>query len=501
MLNLTTVQRFARLSLLVCLATSGDAASSSSSSGGGGDGNNMSPGKLRSLGEEALLQRDYEGAESYYDRACRSEPDNAVNFYKLSKVHHRMRRLSAALDDLDKAIELDPKKSAWLKERAKLLINLGQCGRAVEDCQRAETAEDDPLYVKAMECDHAISEATEFYLAEDWEEASQYLQIALSLTERAFDLLFMKAQADYHVGDYYGAVSETGRILKSNAGHLEAYRLRGEAYYRLGEHDTAQQHFREGLKHDPEHQGCKKGHRRVKNLLKKDRKAREFADNGQHAEAIETWEAAVSLDPQHFEYTKPTALNIVESYLAMEDFDNAIETAELAVRIHDESDVTPRLVLGDALLAAEKFEEAVRTYHEAMENAERDEDKQTCHEHIQKGETALKQSKEKNYYKILGVPRNAKLKEIKKAYRDGALKWHPDKNEDKEAAEKMFQDIGEAYEVLSDKEKRAKYDRGEDVFENQGGHRGHNPHEFFQHHFQNMGGMGGGGGHHTFHFG
>lgn len=107
---------------------------------------------------------------------------------------------------------------------------------------------------------------------------------------------------------------------------------------------------------------------------------------------------------------------------------------------------------------------------------------------------ALKQSKEKNYYKILGLQRNADAKEIKKAYRELALKWHPDKNlgETKEEAEKMFQDISESYEILSDKELRAKYDRGEPVFENQGGGQQHNAHQFFNQHF-------GGGGQQRFH--
>lgn len=111
---------------------------------------------------------------------------------------------------------------------------------------------------------------------------------------------------------------------------------------------------------------------------------------------------------------------------------------------------------------------------------------------MQEAEVALKQSKEKNYYKILGVSRQANKKEIKKAYRDLALKWHPDKNDDKETAEKMFQDVGEAYEVLSDEETRAKYDRGEAVFENQGGGGGGhhtNAHQFFNRHFQQGGGF------------
>ena len=57
----------------------------------------------------------------------------------------------------------------------------------------------------------------------------------------------------------------------------------------------------------------------------------------------------------------------------------------------------------------------------------------------------------KDYYKILGVKKNAKEKDLKKAYRKLALKWHPDKNIDnKDLATKKFTAISEAYEVLSD---------------------------------------------------
>ncbi|MHC1585093.1 MAG: DnaJ domain-containing protein, partial [Candidatus Syntropharchaeia archaeon] len=66
----------------------------------------------------------------------------------------------------------------------------------------------------------------------------------------------------------------------------------------------------------------------------------------------------------------------------------------------------------------------------------------------------------RDYYEILGVGRNASLDEIKRAYRRLAKKYHPDVNRDnpKEAEEK-FKEISEAYEVLSDPEKRARYDR------------------------------------------
>ncbi len=64
----------------------------------------------------------------------------------------------------------------------------------------------------------------------------------------------------------------------------------------------------------------------------------------------------------------------------------------------------------------------------------------------------------KDYYKILGVNTNASQKEIKKAYRKLAAKYHPDKNPDDKTAEDKFKELNEANEVLSDKEKREKYD-------------------------------------------
>lgn len=65
----------------------------------------------------------------------------------------------------------------------------------------------------------------------------------------------------------------------------------------------------------------------------------------------------------------------------------------------------------------------------------------------------------KDYYKILGVNKTADDKEIKKAYRKLARQYHPDKNPDDKAAEDKFKDVAEAYEVLSDAEKRQKYDQ------------------------------------------
>jgi len=65
----------------------------------------------------------------------------------------------------------------------------------------------------------------------------------------------------------------------------------------------------------------------------------------------------------------------------------------------------------------------------------------------------------KDYYKVLGVGRDASAEDIKKAYRKLALKYHPDRNPDDKSAEDKFKEVNEANQVLSDLEKRAKYDQ------------------------------------------
>lgn len=100
----------------------------------------------------------------------------------------------------------------------------------------------------------------------------------------------------------------------------------------------------------------------------------------------------------------------------------------------------------------------------------------------------------RDYYEILGVSKSADAAEIKKAYRKLAVKFHPDKNPGDHTAEDKFKELGQAYEALSDPDKRAAYDRyGHDAFNGgMGGGRGgfHDPADIFS---QVFGGAFGGG--------
>src|SRR5688572_17517036 len=115
----------------------------------------------------------------------------------------------------------------------------------------------------------------------------------------------------------------------------------------------------------------------------------------------------------------------------------------------------------------------------------------------------------KDFYEILGVNKSATPEQIKKAYRKKAIEYHPDKNPGDKEAEENFKTAAEAYEVLSDPDKKARYDQyGHAAFENGGGYGGHhmNMDDIFSQFgdifgsafggggFSGFGGFGGGGG-------
>jgi DnaJ homolog subfamily C member 3 len=117
-------------------------------------------------------------------------------------------------------------------------------------------------------------------------------------------------------------------------------------------------------------------------------------------------------------------------------------------------------------LEADEFEACMQTLNHAKENVDGAAQNPRISEMLQKAHTLLKRLKEKDYYKVLGVSRDADEREIKRAYRKMTLQYHPDKvaqlGGSKEEAEKKMASINEAYEVLSNPELKQRFDMGDD---------------------------------------
>lgn len=134
----------------------------------------------------------------------------------------------------------------------------------------------------------------------------------------------------------------------------------------------------------------------------------------------------------------------------------------------DSENLDARLNRAESLLATDEFERAKNDFkicHDQDRNNERVCIFNQIVQGYQKAEALLKRSLTNDYYKVLGVDRQASAKEIKKAYRKKASEWHPDKYSgdlSKDEVLKKMSQINQAYEVLGNEELKARYDQGDD---------------------------------------
>lgn len=285
-------------------------------------------------------------------------------------------------------------------------------------------------------------------------------------------------------------------LLRNNQSDPEALVLRGRALYAQGENDKAIKHFRQALNCDPDFRDAVKYLRLVQKLDRMKEDGNKDYKSGRWQSALEKYTEALEVDPLNKGTNSKILQNRALCQIKLKNYDNAISDCEAALKL-DPSYTKARKTKASAMGAAGNWEDAVR---ELKSLQEQDPNDAAIAKEVRKAELELKKSKRKDYYKILGIEKDASETDIKKAYRKLAIIHHPDKNPDDESAAERFKDIGEAYETLSDDQKRAAYDRGDELMEHDhfgggggfggGGAQGIDPEILMQ----MFGGMGGGGG-------
>lgn len=464
----------------------------------------QSVGKIRAAADVAFSKGEVEESAKLWQQVIALEPENEQNYYKLFRVHLRQKKHKEAIHDLNECLKLKPTHVQSLSQRGKLLLKVGRCAEAEVDFKNLAKVDpnnkDIGLTADAGKCAVQIKLAENAYSRQQWSVARNHYSEVARYSELSAHALLRRAWCTFRTGDMYESIADAGKVLKLEPNNIAALELRGGCYYTLGEKETAMNHYRQALKLDPEHKGCKEGHRLIKKIQKsRDRYAKAVAKGDREA-ALTHLQAVIDADPEHGTSVPEAQKDMAKLYMELGQHKDAKLMAEDALK-KNENDGSLLILLADIMMDNEEWDEAIFRIKKALEQ---NEGNREWHEKLRKAEAALKQSKQKDYYKILNLPRNCKPKDIKKAYREGALRWHPDKHtgeEEKEKAEKQFQLIAEAYEILSDPELRRKFDLGEEVLPNQGGGGGGGGHNPFGRGFNPFGGGGGGHQHFNFHFG
>jgi DnaJ family protein C protein 7 len=237
-------------------------------------------------------------------------------------------------------------------------------------------------------------------------------------------------------------------LLRNNNQDPEALVLRGRALYSQGENDKAIQHFRQAVSLDPDYRDAVKYLRMVQKLDRMKAEGNAEYKAGHWAAAIEKYTETLEIDPLNKSINSKLLQNRALCRVQLKDYKGAIEDCERALSL-DPAYTKARKTKASALGQSGKWEEAVR---ELKDIQEQDPTDAGIAKQLRNAELELKKSKRKDYYKILGVEKDADENQIKKAYRKAAIVHHPDKNPDDEDAAERFKDIGEAYETLSDPE-------------------------------------------------
>lgn len=454
----------------------------------------------------ALASYDYAGALEAYDQALVQEPDAWLTYFRRSTAYQALGRTGAALADLQAAIDRNPQLAKAYLQRARIHLKEGDLALAKDELKRMSAhvpkkggSEQDLAQADALKERIAHAEKLEKQLAKlenkGPKKAAECVAVASELLDTAPNHTSARAQRAHcfvQENKLEDALTDWNRIAHLAPTPTMQLRLALLSYYVLGTRgsqlqDAGLAHLKACLHNDPDNKRCIQAHKQLRRTDKAIQKARNFAD-------AESWSAVVSAlkgakvggptlrdeviallhsatkgEGGHEPVLPPEVTDPASRSELLAEIDTlycrAYVGQNLLKKAHDfcerllkrDPDSVPALVAqGEQLLAQEQNEEAVRVLTRAFDLTQHT--NRDVHQRLQKAQKRLKQSKSKDYYKTLGVARDADARTIKKAYRRLARERHPDKG----GSQEQMAELNEAFGVLGNDELRARYDQGDD---------------------------------------
>ena len=360
----------------------------------------------------------------------------------------------AALEDCSRAADLDPQNAKVLLRLARIYTGLGRPEEAMTTIGRINPPPSAKDLAPTKEMLHHIDSAKKS-LSEG--TAGSMVLHALDMAERGLGPKVSKPRKwQLMRGEAYIAMGRENSLgeaqniamslLRNNNQDPEALVLRGRVLYGQGENEKAIQFFRMAISCDPDFRDAVKWLRIVQKLDRMKNEGNVEFKAGRLQPAIEKYTQALEIDPANRSMNAKLLQNRAQCKIKLKQYDEAIADAERAVSL-DPSYTKARKTKANALGQSGKWEDAVKEWKSIQEL---DPEDRTIPKEVRKAELELKKSLRKDYYKIMGLEKDAGPDEIKKAYRKMAVRLHPDKNPGDPEAEAKFKDMQEAYETLSD---------------------------------------------------
>jgi DnaJ family protein C protein 7 len=378
-------------------------------------------------------------------------------------------KYNEALEDIRQAIRMDATFTKGYLRESRCLVALGDIAAAAHSLRTLLELEPTNESVKQEETliqqlQYYEAEAAKAHQNKDFRKVVYCMDQVLQQAVACHRFRLIKAESMVLLGRYQEAQEIANDILQlGDSMNADAIYVRGLCLYYQDNLDKAFQHFQQVLRLAPDHHKAKEIYRKAKSLRGKKEEGNEAFKAGKIQEAYDLYSEALNIDPNNIFTNAKLYFNRALASNKMGKTDEAIEDCTNAIKL-DENYLKAYLRRAQCYMSSENYEEAVKDYERVFKVDKSKENKQMLHE----AKLALKRSKRKDYYKILGIDKSANTDDIKKAYRKRALVHHPDRHasaneEIKREQEKKFKEVGEAYSILSDPKKRSRYDNGHDL--------------------------------------
>ncbi|KAK3320090.1 hypothetical protein B0T19DRAFT_280589 [Cercophora scortea] len=449
---------------------------------------------LLASAQSHLSKGETHDALVYYDAAVARDPSNYLTFFKRATTYLSLGRTPQATDDFNKVLSLKPGFEGAHAQLGKIKARSADWAGARREYEKArrldEIAELDQAEVAAKLAEAAAQSG-------NWEECTSQAAVAIMVANRALQLRELRARCFFERGNMEMGISDLKHILQMRPGDTNPHvKISAITFYSIGDTKSGMDAIRKCLHSDPDSKMCKrllKEEKAVDKVLQRVTKALEknqpmtgvrYLVPSKDDEGL-IKEVKAQVEALQKDGTIPRAAS---SVLVSRLVDMACQayyesSSKKAKDYCDEALLlNPQSLYGllhkaKTLMDSESFDACINTLTEAAE-AHPDK-KDIINPLLNKANVALKRSKTKDYYKVLGVSHDADERQIKSAYRKLSKQHHPDKAAKqgitKEDAEKKMSSINEAYEVLSDPELRARFDRGDDPNSHEGQQQQGNP--------------------------
>lgn len=443
-----------------------------------------------------LASGNAQDALSYFDAAVLKDPSNYLTIFKRGATYLSLGRNSQASKDFDQVLVLKPGFEGALTQRAKIKGRNADWDGARKDYLAAGKTKGNADVDELDEAEGAAKLAVDAEKAGDWEGCVMQAGTAVVVAGRSLDLRQRRARCRFEKGEIMEGIADLNHVLQINAAEIDPHlQISAMTFYSLGETDKGLTAISKCLHNDPDNKACTKLRKSEKALDRTLKKFNALFEKRQFASAVKLLVPQSESEPGLLQevkddtkswreagYIHPKApdtlyANLVEktceAYTEMNNPKKS-ETYCTEALTHNPDSLPALLNKAQRQIDADDFEPAIATLNHAIEVHGKTPKLQELN---QKAHTLLKRSKQKDYYKVLGVSRDADEREIKRAMRKLTKEHHPDKAAQRgvspEEAQKKMAAINEAYEVLSDPELKARFDRGEDP--NDPMQQGHQP--------------------------